>query len=379
MPALKVLCIVGTRPEAIKMAPVIKELTRHPDQVRCTVCSTGQHRQMLDQVFELFRIKPDLDLAAMQHGQTLAQLTSRLFSAIDDVVAAARPDWMLAQGDTTTVMVTALVAYYRRVGFGHVEAGLRTGDPFHPFPEEINRQFADILADALFAPTERNRQTLLREGRPENRIWVTGNTVIDALLEVASLPYDWSAGPLACLPADKRLVLITAHRRESFGDAFRDICLAIRELAESFHSQGFHFVYPVHLNPNVQEPVHGILADVPNVSLMKPLDYLSFVQLMKRATLIMTDSGGVQEEAPGLKIPVVVMRDTTERPEGVESGVVRLAGTTHVGIVQEVGHLLSNPEALARMARGASPYGDGHAAQRIVAVLLEGSPCRSHP
>jgi UDP-N-acetylglucosamine 2-epimerase len=330
---------------------------------------------MLDQVFQLFQIKPDIDLGVMQHDQTLAQLTSRLLSGIDEAVGSARPDWILAQGDTTTVMVAALVAYYRRVRFGHVEAGLRTGDRYHPFPEEINRQFADMLADALFAPTERNRQTLLREGKPENRIWVTGNTVIDALLEVASLPYDWSTGPLARLPADKRLVLITAHRRESFGDTFREMCLAIHELAASFHSQGIHFVYPVHLNPNVREPVHGILGEVPNVSLVEPLDYLSFVQLMKRATLIMTDSGGIQEEAPGLRVPVVVMRNTTERPEGVETGVVRLAGTSRSRIVEEVGQLLSNPEARAGMACGVNPYGDGHAAQRIVAALLGELSC----
>jgi UDP-N-acetylglucosamine 2-epimerase len=368
---IKILSIIGTRPEAIKMAPVIKELGKHPARIRSIVCSTGQHRQMLDQVLQLFKIRPDMDLNVMQPNQTLAQLTARLFSALDEVVDRLKPDWILAQGDTTTVMVSALVSYYRRVRFGHVEAGLRTGERYRPFPEEINRQFADMLSDALFAPTERSRQTLLGEGHPDSRIWVTGNTVIDALLEVASLSYDCSAGPLTALPVDKRLVLITAHRRESFGESFREMCFAIQELANSFQNAGFHFVYPVHLNPNVQEPVRALLSDVPNLSLMEPLDYLSFVQLMKRATLILTDSGGIQEEAPGLKVPVVVMRETTERPEGVETGVVRLAGTSRQRIVEEVARLLSDPEARAVMARGVNPYGDGHAAVRIVAALLE--------
>lgn len=368
---LNVLCIFGTRPEAIKMAPVIKELRKHPGKVRCAVCSTGQHQEMLDQVLHLFQLKPDFDLGLMQPNQTLAQLTARLLSSLDDVIDRLKPDWILAQGDTTTVMAAALAAYYRKIRFGHVEAGLRTGDRYRPFPEEVNRQFADMVAEALFAPTEGSRQMLLREGHKQDRIWVTGNTVIDALREVASLPYDWSRGPLAALPRDKNLVLITAHRRESFGAPFQEICLAIRDLAVEFRSRGFHFVYPVHLNPNVQAPVRAILAEVPNLSLLQPLDYLSFVHLMKRSTLIMTDSGGIQEEAPGLKVPVVVMREITERPEGVETGVVRLAGTSRSRIVEEVSRLLSDPVARAEMARGVNPYGDGHAAERIVAALLE--------
>jgi UDP-N-acetylglucosamine 2-epimerase len=369
---LTVLSVIGTRPEAIKMAPVVRELARHPDWVRSLVCSTGQHRQMLDQVLDLFRIEPDFDLNLMQADQTLSQLTARLFTALDGVVARSKPDWVLAQGDTSTVLVAALVAYYHRVRFGHVEAGLRTGDRYRPFPEEMNRVVADRLADVLFAPTDRSRQTLLHEGHSENRVLVTGNTVIDALVEVASYPYDWSSGPLAFLPSGKRLVLITAHRRESFGEPFREMCSAIRELSEAFAAEDLHFVYPVHLNPNVQQPVHEILSGLANVSLVEPLDYLSLVQLMKRSTLILTDSGGIQEEAPGLKVPVLVMRETTERPEGVDAGVVRLVGTSRRRIVGEASRLLRDPAALAAMTKNVNPYGDGHAAERIVAALLKG-------
>jgi UDP-N-acetylglucosamine 2-epimerase len=368
---LNVLSIIGTRPEAIKMAPVIKELARHPGQVRSTICSTGQHRQMLDQVWELFAIKPDFDLDVMQPNQTLPRLTAKLFEALDPVVSEVRPDVILAQGDTTTVLVASLIAYYHRVRFGHVEAGLRTGDRFRPFPEEINRCVADRVSDYLFAPTERARQTLLREGFPDGTIYVTGNTVIDALLDVASRPYDWSSGALNGLPPDAKFVLVTAHRRESFGGPFQEMCQAIRMLAERFKGAGYHFVYPVHLNPNVRKPVEEILAGLSNVTLLEPLDYLSLVQLMKRSKLILTDSGGIQEEAPGLRIPVLVMRDTTERPEGVETGVVRLVGTTYQRITNEATRLLSNPAEMSAMASGVNPYGDGRAAQRIVAALLK--------
>jgi len=365
------LSIIGTRPEAIKMAPVVKELQRHPDRVRSVVCATGQHRQMLDQVLDLFRIRPDVDLGVMQPNQSLSQLTANLFTGLDEVVRQARPDWILAQGDTTTVMVSAIVAYYHNVRFGHVEAGLRTGDKRRPFPEEINRRLADVVADGHFAPTERARQALLREGTNDAEIHVTGNTVIDALLDVAARPYDWSAGPLAALPEGKRLVLVTAHRRESFGQPFRDLCHALRTLAADFASEDVHFVYPVHLNPNVRAPVNEILAGIGNVSLIEPLDYLSLVQLMKRATLILTDSGGIQEEAPSLGVPVLVMRDTTERPEGVEAGVVRLVGTQPDRIIGEAQTLLRDPLARAAMAGRANPYGDGKAAERIVAILLQ--------
>lgn len=367
---LTVLSVIGTRPEAIKMAPVVKELGRHSGRIRSNLCSTGQHLEMLDQVFNLFKIKPNYDLNLMRHNQSLSSLTAGAFAALDQVVLEVKPDWVLAQGDTTTAFVAAMVAFYHQVSFGHVEAGLRTGDKFRPFPEEINRRIADLVADAYFAPTERARQALLREGCAEKDVYVTGNTVIDAVNEVALREYDWRTGPLSGLPLDRRLVLITAHRRESFGEPFRELCLAIRELAHLFDGEGVQFVYPVHLNPNVRQPVSDILSGLSNVSLIEPLDYLSLVQLLKRSTVVLTDSGGIQEEAPGLRVPVLVMRDTTERPEGIEAGVVKLVGTQCGRIVTETTKLLRDPIAHAAMANGANPYGDGKAAGRIVSVLL---------
>jgi UDP-N-acetylglucosamine 2-epimerase len=353
------------------MAPVVKELAKYPDRIRSVVCSTGQHRQMLDQVLELFEIRPDYELSLMEPDQTLSRLTANLISALDGVIDEVRPDWVLAQGDTTTVLAASLVAYYHRARFGHVEAGLRTGDKYRPFPEEINRRLADAMSDLYFCPTERARQTLLSEGYPDPAIRVTGNTVIDALLEVAERDYDWNSGLLARIPTDGRLVLITAHRRESFGEPFRDLCLAVRDLAAEFESEGIQFVYPVHLNPNVRTPVIEILAGLSNIHLTEPLDYLSLVHLMKRSTIILTDSGGIQEEAPGLGIPVLVMRETTERPEGVDAGVVKLVGTARETIVREASRLLRDPSARKAMASGENPYGDGRAAERIVRALLE--------
>lgn len=353
------------------MAPVIKELEQHPSSIRSVVCSTGQHRQMLDQVLGLFQIRPEYDLNLMTHNQGLAQLTARLFSAVDDVLNEVQPDCVLAQGDTTTVFVAAVAAFYRGIPFGHVEAGLRTGDKRRPFPEEINRRLADAVTDLFFAPTDRSRQALLREGVRDGDIFVTGNTVIDALLQAAELEYDWASGPLASIPHDKRLVLITAHRRESFGEQFRELCRAIRDLAETYERDGLHFVYPVHLNPNVRAPVGEILSDIRNVSLIEPVDYLALVQLMKRSRIILTDSGGIQEEAPTFGVPVLVMRDTTERPEGIDAGVAKLVGTCRERIVEEASKLLSSPAAHAAMATRANPYGDGKASQRIVAAILE--------
>ena len=370
---LTVLNVIGTRPEAIKMAPVIKELGRYADQVRSVVCVTGQHREMLDQVMGLFGIRPDYDLKLMLPDQTLPHLTAKLITGLDAVVEQVKPDWILAEGDTTTVLAAALAAFYRHVLFGHVEAGLRSGDKRRPFPEEINRRLADVLADAFFAPTERARQALLHEGYREQDIYVTGNTVIDALLDIAGREYDWARGPLTGVPDSSRLVLVTAHRRESFGEAFKEMCLAIRDLAEQFAKDGVHFVYPVHLNPNVRQPAQSILAGLSNISLLEPLDYLSLVNLMKRSTLILTDSGGIQEEAPSLGVPVLVMRETTERPEGVEAGVVRLVGTQRERIVAEASRLLSDPVEHAAMATRANPYGDGKAARRVVSILLERS------
>ncbi|MGC8668362.1 MAG: non-hydrolyzing UDP-N-acetylglucosamine 2-epimerase [Chthonomonadales bacterium] len=365
---ITVLSVFGTRPEAIKMAPVVRRLQRYPEEIRSVVCSTGQHREMLDQVLALFDIRPDYDLNLMEPNQSLCRLTANLFLGLEPVLDVVRPDWVVAQGDTTTVLAASLAAYYKGARFAHVEAGLRTGDKRRPFPEEINRRLADAVSDLYFCPTDRARRTLLAEGYPDAAVLVTGNTVIDALLDVAARPYDWASGPLAGVPSAGPLVLVTAHRRESFGAPFRMLCEAIRELAERFPD--VHFVYPVHLNPNVRSPVEEILSARKNIHLLEPLDYLSLVHLMKRSTLILTDSGGIQEEAPGLGVPVLVMRDTTERPEGVEAGVVKLVGTDRALIVEEASRLLTDADARAAMASGVNPYGDGRAAERIVDALL---------
>jgi len=353
------------------MAPVITELRRYPDVIRSVVCSVGQHRQMLDQVMNLFGIVPDYDLNVMERDQQLPRLTARLFTGLDRVMSEVKPDWVLAQGDTTTVFVAAMEAFYHRVAFGHVEAGLRTGNKRQPFPEEVNRRIADLIADVHFAPTPSARDALLAEGCAADDVYVTGNTVIDALYEVADREYRWDAGPLASVPRDRRLVLITAHRRESFGPPFRELCLAIRDLAQRFADQQVHFVYPVHLNPNVRQPVMSLLADVSNISLIEPLDYLSLVHLLKRSALVLTDSAGIQEEAPALQVPVLVMRDTTERSEGLATGLVTLVRINRHRILEEAARVLSSPERLAGGARIGSPYGDGHAAGRIVSILRQ--------
>jgi UDP-N-acetylglucosamine 2-epimerase len=321
------------------MAPVIRELDRHPDCVHSLVCSTGQHREMLDQVLGLFGIHSDFDLGLMRPNQSLSTLTAALFEALERVVTESRPDWILAQGDTTTVMVAGLVSFYHRIRFGHVEAGLRTGDMRHPFPEELNRRVADMVAEAYFAPTEGARQALIGEGVSDGRIFVTGNTGIDALLDVASRPFDWTQTPLADRTW-KRLVLITAHRRENFGRSLEAICGSISELAARYAGAGMLFVYPVHLNPNVRRPVTQMLGGLPNVLLCDPLDYSCLVHVMKQATLILTDSGGIQEEAPSFGVPVLVLRDKTERPEAVEAGLARLVGTSRDRIVTEASMLL---------------------------------------
>ena len=365
-----ILSVIGTRPEAIKMAPVLKELARCGDRVRSVVCATAQHRRMLDQVLELFAIRPDFDLDVMRPDQSLSRLAAALFAGLDPVIEQVSPDWVLAEGDTATVLAAAIVSHYRRVRFGHVEAGLRTGDLANPFPEEMNRRFADALASLLFAPTERARRNLLGEGVPAGRILVTGNTAVDALLETASRPYDWAKGPLAGLPRGRRLVLVTAHRRESFGEPLRGICAAVRDLAGEFGRDGVRFVYPVHPNPNVRAAASEILEGAPDVFLIEPLDYLAMVHLMKGAEIILTDSGGIQEEAPSLGVPVLVMRRETERPEGVEAGAARLVGTDRANIVEAAGRLLRDPAARAAMTGKPNPYGDGRAGHRIVEALL---------
>jgi UDP-N-acetylglucosamine 2-epimerase (non-hydrolysing) len=367
---LKILSVFGTRPEAIKMAPVVKELGKHPDRIAASVCVTAQHREMLDQVLQLFDIRPEYDLGIMHANQGLTELTARLLLALEPVLRSAKPDWIFVQGDTTSVVAASLAAYYQQIKIGHVEAGLRTGNKYQPFPEELNRKVTDALADLYFAPTETNRANLLAEGVPDEFICLTGNTVIDALLDIAGRPYDWSQGPLAGIPRDRRLILVTAHRRESFGLPFQQLCLALREIA-SVYRQSVHIIYPVHLNPNVQQPVREILGGLPNVSLLPPMDYLPFVHLMKASDLILTDSGGVQEEAPGFGVPVLVMREQTERPEALAAGTSRLVGTNTETIVGETRRLLDDPEAYRRMAQAANPYGDGQAARRIVKAILE--------
>jgi UDP-N-acetylglucosamine 2-epimerase (non-hydrolysing) len=376
---LKVLSIIGTRPEAIKMAPVVRALAAHPNTIQSSLCLTGQHRQMLDQVMNLFNLHADFDLNLMQPNQSLSALTAALFTGLEDVIQTAKPDWILAQGDTTTVLVSALIAFYHNIGFGHVEAGLRTGTLRQPFPEEMNRRLADTLSTLLFAPTTAARDALLKAGTPPQQIHVTGNTVIDALLAVAQMPFDWTNSALAQIDPTQRLVLVTAHRRESFGEPFRNVCLAIRQIAEQQHRHGVHIVFPVHLNPNVRKPVYEILGGVSNISLLEPLEYVDLVHLLKRCTLVLTDSGGIQEEAPSFGVPLLVMRDTTERPEGVHAGVAKLVGTSRNTIVNEATRLLTDPAAHAHMARQVNPYGDGNAAQRIVNTLLAGRVTQSVP
>ena len=365
---MKILSIFGTRPEAIKMAPVIKLLKRSYPRLKSVVCVTAQHRQMLDQVLALFDIVPDYDLNIMQANQSLSELTAKVMRRLDRLIADERPDWVLTQGDTTTAMVASLTAFYHRVKVGHVEAGLRTWDKYQPFPEEINRKIADAVADLHFAPTPQSRDNLLREGLSSESIVITGNTVIDALLDVAQRPYDWESGPLAGLPRDRRIILVTAHRRENFGEPLREICRALAEIAARWPEA--LIVYPVHLNPNVNQVVHERLSGIGNVRLLPPLDYLPLVQLMKFSFLILTDSGGLQEEAPGLGKPVLVLRDVTERPEGVEAGTVRLVGTQKDVIVAETAKLLEDSLEYQRMSRAVNPYGDGQASRRIIESLI---------
>ncbi len=372
---IHVLNIFGTRPEAVKMAPVVLQLAATAG-VESRVCVTAQHRQMLDQVLSVFKIVPDIDLNLMRPDQSLADLTAGILTHLDPVLKSEKPDWVLVQGDTTTVMTTALLCYYNRIRVGHVEAGLRTDDKWQPFPEEINRRIAGVVADLHFAPTQHARRNLLREGVPDERIVVTGNPVIDALQQIVTHPMPTETQELldqtGIRPGGRRLVLVTAHRRENFGKPLADICEALRGLAEQY-SDSIHLIYPVHLNPNVQQPVYQLLAGVPNITLLPPLDYLPMVHLMKRATLVLTDSGGIQEEATGLGVPTLVLREVTERPEGLEAGVLKLVGSDPARIVRESAQLLDDPDAHAAMAQAANPFGDGHAAERIVKALVNSS------
>lgn len=371
---IRVLSVFGTRPEAIKMAPVVQALEA-AEGFESRVCVTAQHRDMLDQVLDIFQIEPHHDLDLMQPGQTLPELTARVLVHLRPVLEAERPDVVLVHGDTTTSFAAALGSFYAQIPVGHVEAGLRTGDLSAPFPEEANRVLADRLTMYHFAPTPRARDRLLEERLPAEHIYVTGNTVIDALLWVRDhLPAQPSPeeldayGPVADLVAgDARIILVTGHRRESFGQGFEDICAGLKTLAQRHPDT--HIVYPVHLNPRVQEPVHRVLSGLDNVHLIRPLSYRPFVRLMDRCHLILTDSGGIQEEAPSLGKPVLVMREVTERPEGVASGTVRLVGTSRERIIAEAERLLTDPAAYEEMHRAHNPYGDGLASARIVDAL----------
>lgn len=367
---MKILSVFGTRPEAVKMAPIVKLLAGTAG-VESRVCVTAQHRQMLDQVLSLFEIKPDYDLDLMREDQTLAQLSANIFTHLDPVLEDFKPDWVLAVGDTTTVVTTSLLAFYRRIKFGHVEAGLRTHNKWHPFPEEINRRLATVTADLHFAPTEWSMQNLLREGVKENVIKVTGNTVIDALHFVSTQTEPKEITQLLSTKlGTKKLILVTAHRRENFGVPIENICQALIDLAKRGDVE---IVYPVHLNPRVQEPVNRLLKGIEHVTLLPPLDYLPLVHLMKHATLILTDSGGIQEEAPAFGIPTLVLRDVTERPEGVAAGTLKLVGTETNQITKEANLLLDDPASYLKMSKSANPYGDGHAAEKIVSFLKENS------
>ncbi|HBG07020.1 MAG: UDP-N-acetylglucosamine 2-epimerase [Geobacteraceae bacterium GWC2_58_44] len=374
---LKILSVFGTRPEAIKMAPVIKELERHPALFQSRVCVTAQHREMLDQVLTLFDIRPDYDLDIMKPGQDLFDVTSSVLLGLRGVLQAERPDLVLVHGDTTTSMAASLASFYAKVRVGHVEAGLRTGNKWAPFPEEMNRRVTGAVADLHFAPTQAARDNLLREGTPEASVFVTGNTVVDALLAVSQKLSD-DAGlqerfrsEFSMLDPQRKLILVTGHRRENFGAGFENICQALHDIAVS--RPDLEILYPVHLNPNVQEPVKRILGGggPGNIHLIEPVDYLPFVYLMGRSYLIITDSGGVQEEAPSLGKPVLVMRETTERPEAVAAGTVRMVGTDRDQIVAQAILLLDDAEAYRSMSVVHNPYGDGRAAPRI-AEILEG-------
>ena len=367
---MKVLCVFGTRPEAIKMAPVVRALQEH-ESIDCRVCVTAQHREMLDDVLELFEIVPDYDLDVMRDNQSPSQVVAVVLSELETILRAEKPRWMLVQGDTVTTMAAAMAAFFERIPVGHIEAGLRTWDRWNPFPEEMARSTTRIVADLHFASTPLAERNLLKEGVSPEDIVVTGNTVIDALMDVTELRPDragWEHADL--VDPRKRLILVTAHRRESFGEPLLGICRAIHELAATYRND-IQFVFPVHPNPQVQEPVRRLLSGIANVSLVKPLDYLSLARLMHSAFLILTDSGGIQEEAPSLKVPVLVLREVTERSEAVEIGAAKLVGTDTDFIIKHVSRLLDDPAEHAAMVPGSNPYGDGQASGRIVEMLID--------
>ncbi len=365
---MKVITVFGTRPEAIKMAPLVKKLNEEPE-IDSILCVTAQHREMLDQVLELFGLIPDYDLNIMKPNQTISQITSNVLMGLEEVFKKEKPDIVLVHGDTTTTFAASLAAFYQQIRVGHVEAGLRTYDKYSPYPEEMNRILTGRIADLHFAPTERNRQNLLREAIPDEAVFITGNTVIDALLQVADKPYEFEDETLKKIDFEKRRVItVTCHRRENLGENMEQIFLAIRDIAEEFEDT--EIIYPVHMNPKVRETAGRVLGNTGRIHLIEPLQYQPFSNLMARSYLIITDSGGIQEEAPSLGKPVLVVRKETERPEAVEAGTVKLAGVERDTIYQMTKELLTDEAAYGRMARAVNPYGDGHACERITEILL---------
>ena len=363
----KVAAIFGTRPEAIKVIPVILELNKYPQEFNSLVIATAQHRQMLDQVLDLFGIRPDFDLNIMEENQTLAEISRRAIEGLDRVINDTKPDLVLVHGDTTTTLMGALSAYYHHLPIGHLEAGLRTYDKYNPYPEEMNRHLVGVLSDLHFAPTSISKQNLLKEGIQKEGIFVTGNTVIDALLAVAKMEYEFGDGPLREVDPKNRLILITAHRRENWGEPLENICGALKELVHLY--KDIEIVYPVHPNPNVQEPAKKLLSGIERIHLVPPLDYQPFVKLMDKSYLILTDSGGIQEEGPSLGKPVLVLRKVTERPEAVNAGTVKVIGTEKGKIIHHTSLLLDDKEEYGRMARAVNPYGDGLASGRVVGAI----------
>ncbi len=374
---IKTLFIFGTRPEAIKLAPVIIKSKKYHDKFRVRICVTAQHRQMLDQVLNIFKIKPDYDLNIMQENQSLFDTTANSLRQIERVLKKENPDMVIVQGDTTTTFVSSLAAFYSKIKIAHIEAGLRTNNKFNPFPEEINRRLTDCIADLYFVPTERAKNNLIAEGVDKNKIYLTGNTVVDALLMIVRRQRPRNVQEYynrffmknyGISFNNKRTILVTIHRRESFGKDFENICLGLKKIAEM--NESVQIIYPVHLNPNVQKPVKKILSNCKNIFLLEPLDYLTFVWLMNKSYLILTDSGGIQEEAPSLGKPVLVIRKTTERPEGVEAGVAKLVGVESESIYSETMRLLTENKLYQKMSRSVNPYGDGRAADRIIEILI---------
>lgn len=370
---LRVLLVCGTRPEVIKVAPVIKEFKKFPKEFVCKVCITGQHREMIDPLLKLFDIRTDYDLNLMKANQNLEHITTTVLHETGKIIDREKFDYLFVQGDTTTAMAASLAAFYKRVKVAHIEAGLRTWNKFHPYPEEVNRKIIDSVSDLFFAHTDMAKQNLLNEGVDLKSIEVTGNTVIDALLDTARSEFSFQGTDLEKIfTSNRKIILVTAHRRENTGEPILNICAAMKEIALRFKDE-VTFVYPVHLNPNIKVPVNKVLQGVDNIILTAPMDYLPFVHLMKRSYFILTDSGGLQEEAPSLGKPVLVMRETTERPEGVAAGCVEVIGTEKTNIVARVEELLNNPAKYTKMSKVKNPYGDGKASQRIINFLIKAS------